>query len=189
MYTLTWQSATLKEGVFQDNLIEELQKTTNNFNTKKGTIRYHDDAKRKDGEIKFPTTNGDYYLTLEFKRDKTFDLLSNFAQVIHYEYQASCGGVDPLMENYGGIVISQSTIVFLEYCKIPDLFNELYAVFPNISTSAASKVYAESSQVQVIMEKYEQELRKACIFYHMDQYEYYTPIFEDIVSNLKARLN
>ncbi len=190
MPKLKWQSSTLKEGVFQDNLIDELKQTTNEFVITKGTFRYFDDAKKKDGEIIITTDSGNkYYLTLEFKRDTTLNLLSNFAQAIHYEYQASDGGNDPLMENYGSIIICQSTIVFLEYNKIPQLINELYNVFPTISTTAASKVYADSSTVQAIMKKYEQELRKHCVFYHMDQYEYYTPIFEDIVLNLKKRLN
>lgn len=189
MPKLKWQSSTLKEGVFQDDLIDELQQTTKEFITKKGTFRYFDDAKKKDGEIIFKTSTGNtYYLTMEFKRDATFNLLSNLAQSIHYEYQASDGGNDPLMENYGSIIVCQSTIVFLEYNRIPHLINELYNVFPTISTTAASKVYAESSTVQAIMKKYEQELRKQCVYYHMDQHEYYTPIFEDIVQNLKKRL-
>lgn len=189
MPKLKWQSSTLKEGVFQDNLIDELKQTTKEFLTTKGTYRYFDDAKKKDGEIIFKTDSGNnYYLTMEFKRDTTLNLLSNIAQMIHYEYQASDGGNDPLMENYGGIIVCQSTIIFLEYNKVPQLFNDLYKLYSILNTSTASKIYSDYPAVQVIMKKYEEELRKYCVFYHMDQHEYYTPIFEDIVQNLKKRL-
>lgn len=189
MPNLTWQSSTDLEGVFQDNLINELKQTTKVFLITKGTFRYFDDAKKKDGEIIIKTQSGNtYYLTMEFKRDCTYDLLSNAAQAVHYEWQASDGGNDPLMENMGAILVSQSTIAFFEYSKLPQLVTELYNVFPLIATTAASKVYKED-KVAAIMKKYEHQLRACCVFYHMDQHKYYTDVFEDLVNNLKKRLN